>query len=207
MNDPDIGKKLSEPFPKQLQRTVKKGSANLAYIPAAEIIVRLNNVLGVEGWSSEILKVERDVLNPEWVVALVRLSATINGALVHKEAAGGQKIKTLKDSDEPVDLGDEFKGAVSDALKKAAQQLGVAIDLARKEEALRWEDAQDPPVVDLGPLKEKLAKLDEELKTALATWWKGEGLPALAELSQAQADSVVTRIEEWFTPPELPAAE
>jgi hypothetical protein len=57
---------------------------------------------------------------------------------VTKDGFGGQKIKRTK-AGEIVDLGDEFKGAFSDALKKAAQQFGVALYLARSDEALSIE--------------------------------------------------------------------
>jgi hypothetical protein len=57
---------------------------------------------------------------------------------VTRDGIGGQKIKRTKNGD-IVDLGDEMKGAVSDALKKAAQTLGVGLYLARSEEAMYAE--------------------------------------------------------------------
>ena len=137
---------LSEPFPKEVEKELKKGNAYLTYIPVSEVIARLNKVFGVDGWSYEIIKCERDSLDPDFIVAHVRLNVHVNNSMSPvfwtyscvKDGFGGQKIKRTKNGD-IVDLGDEFKGAVSDALKKAAQSLGVGLYLARTEEALSIE--------------------------------------------------------------------
>jgi len=139
---------LSEPFDPSVEKQLKKGGASLTYIPVSEVITRLNRVLGVDMWSYEILSCTRDTLDPDYVVAHVRLTATFvptNDApalTVTKDGIGGQKIKRTKNGD-IVDLGDEMKGAVSDALKKAAQHFGVGLYLARSEESMNLEYAQD----------------------------------------------------------------
>lgn len=144
----NILQSLSEPFDKAVERQLKKGGASLTYIPVSEVITRLNRVLGVDMWSYEIISCSRDALDPDFVVAHVRLSATFiptNDAppiTVVKDGIGGQKIKRTKNGD-IVDLGDEMKGAVSDALKKAAQHLGVGIYLARSEDAMYLEQAEE----------------------------------------------------------------
>lgn len=140
---------LSEQFPVEVERQLKKGGAQLTYIPVSEVINRLNKVLGFTGWSYEIIKCERDSLDPDFIVAHVRLTVfteTDRYVTVTKDGFGGQKIKRTKQGD-IVDLGDEFKGAVSDALKKAAQALGVGLYLARTEEAMESEAiASEPPI-------------------------------------------------------------
>lgn len=139
---------LSEPFDSSVERQLKKGGTSLTYIPVSEVISRLNRVLGVDMWSYEIISCARDALDPDFVVAHVRLTATFvptNEApaiKIVKDGIGGQKIKRTKNGD-IVDLGDEMKGAVSDALKKAAQHLGVGLYLARSEEAMHLERAED----------------------------------------------------------------
>lgn len=118
--------RLYAPFPKEVERQLDKGGTTLTYIPVSEVIVRLNEVYSVTGWSYEIIKCERDTLDPDFIVAHVRLSV---GSVV-KDGVGGQQIKRKRDGG-IIDLGDEHKGAVSDALKKAAQSLGVGLYLAR----------------------------------------------------------------------------
>lgn len=139
---------LSEPFDPSVEKQLKKGGASLTYIPVSEVITRLNRVLGVDMWSYHIVSCARDALDPDYVVAHVRLTATFvptddaPALTVVKDGIGGQKIKRTKNGD-IVDLGDEMKGAVSDALKKAAQHFGVGLYLARSEESMSLEYAQE----------------------------------------------------------------
>ena len=142
---------LSEPFPSEVEKQLKKGGASLTYIPVSEVITRLNKVLGVDMWSYEIINCERDSLDPDYIVAHVRLSATFvptdkaPNIVVSKDGIGGRKIKRTRNGD-ILDLGDEMKGAVSDALKKAAQHFGVGLYLARSEESKHLEYAEEQAV-------------------------------------------------------------
>jgi len=169
---------FNEPFPKEVERQLKKGGATLTYIPVSEVISRLNKVLGFDGWSYEIVKCERDSLDPDFIVAHVRMTVFPDGekfANVSKDGFGGQKIKRTKAGD-IVDLGDEFKGAVSDALKKAAQALGVGLYLARSEEAMgiEAEASIDPVIEELWEQFVSLSKgLTSEMKTKLNEFWLG----------------------------------
>lgn len=139
---------LAEPFDSSVERQLKKGGVSLTYIPISEVISRLNKVLGVDMWSYQVITCGRDATDPDFVVAHVRLTATFVPTddaptlTVTKDGIGGQKIKRTRNGD-IVDLGDEYKGAVSDALKKAAQHLGVGLYLARSEEAKHLEQVEE----------------------------------------------------------------
>jgi hypothetical protein len=173
---------FNEHFPQEVERQLKKGGASLTYIPVSEVITRLNKVLGFDNWSYEIVKSERDALDPDFIVAHVRLTVHTDGdrfAAITKDGFGGQKIKRTKAGD-IVDLGDEFKGAVSDALKKAAQTLGIGLYLARTEEAMEAVEATPPPpepvvdplVVELWDNFISLSKsLNADGKAELNTFW------------------------------------
>ena len=170
---------FNEHFPREVEKQLKKGGASLTYIPVSEVITRLNKVLGFDGWSYEIVKTERDALDPDFIIAHVRLSVYLDSGRfvsVTKDGFGGQKIKRTKQGD-IVDLGDEYKGAVSDALKKAAQTLGIALYLARTEEAMEIidaipEPAINPKIVELWDNFIGLSKtLDSVGKTELNTFW------------------------------------
>lgn len=150
MNTNDTYQRLLEPFPPEMERQLSKGGARLTYIPQAEVIARLNNVLGVDGWSMEVINVWRDPSDMDFVLAHVRLTVKLgidSSVTTVRDGFGGQKINKNKDK-QPVDLGDDYKGAVSDAMKKAATTLGVALYLARDAEALEIEAAQQ---ADLEP--------------------------------------------------------
>ena len=147
---------LSSPFPPEMERELRKGGTSLTYIPVSEVITRLNKVLGVEAWSMRIISCERDRIDADFIVAHVTLDAILvndkgEHVMVHRDGIGGQKIKRTTQGD-IVDLGDEMKGAVSDALKKAAQTLGVGLYLSRSEEAMDIEAHIDASAeVSTGP--------------------------------------------------------
>ena len=173
---------FNEQFPQEVERQLKKGGTSLTYIPVSEVITRLNKVLGFDGWAYEIIRCERDALDPDFIVAHVRLSVYPDGdrfGSVVKDGFGGQKIKRTKAGD-IVDLGDEFKGAVSDALKKAAQTLGIGLYLARTEEAMEAVETTPPPpepvvdpiIVELWDNFLSLSKsLNADGKAELNTFW------------------------------------
>lgn len=164
---------LSEPFPQEMERTLNKGGASLTYIPVSEVINRMNKVLGVEAWSFSINKWEQIGTS---IVAHVIVHANINGVTVSRDGVGGQKIKMNKQG-EPVDIGDEVKGAVSDALKKAVQTLGVGLYLARSEDAMEIEQVMDAPAPSSAEV-ENFSKLvgitktfsDEQKQTLNQRW-------------------------------------
>ncbi len=161
-NDKELYQNLSEPFPMEMEKTLNIGGAKLIYIPVSEVINRLNKILGVSNWSMTVIRCERDVTDIDFVVAHVRLQYTSPNGVVVRDGIGGQKIKRTKQNS-IVDLGNEFKGAISDALKKAAQTLGVGLYLARSEEAIEIENVIDsqPPLRD---------KLNESTETTNHKW-------------------------------------
>lgn len=167
---------LSEPFPQEMEKTVSKSGRALTYIPVSEVIARLNKVIGVNKWSSEIISCQRDTHDPHWVIAHVRVTAEIDGHVVSKDGIGGQQVKMTK-AGQILDLGDEFKGAMSDALKKAVQQLGVGLYLAREVDALEVEEALSAPQIDpaieeaFSRIKDFRSKMDEDSIKALENFW------------------------------------
>ena len=132
--------KLSEQFPQEMERTLNKGGTSLTYIPVSEVITRMNKVLGVENWSFSI-KGYTEI--GDSIVAHVTVVDMIEGKEVSRDGVGGQKIKRIKATGLAVDYGDEVKGAVSDALKKAVQTLGIGLYLARSDDAMDIESAID----------------------------------------------------------------
>lgn len=197
-----IYSELSEPFPQEVERVLSKGGVSLIYIPVSEVINRLNRVFGVTGWSCEIIRCERDSLDPEFIVAHVRLiiNSEFPDLAVTKDGFGGQKIKRTKNGD-IVDLGDEFKGAVSDALKKAAQQLGVGLYLSRTEEAMMVEaqNEMSPEAKKVQELYQNFsglrAQLDEKGVEAIRSYWKtwsgGRAVPKPNEFTSQELEALI----------------
>lgn len=206
-NAQDIAKALAEPFPEEMERVLVKSGVELIYLPISEVINRLNRALGVNNWSFEIFSVKRDEIDTDEIIAHVSLTATIDGSTVVKHGFGGQTVKRQKKDNKPVDLGNDFKGAVSDALKKAAQQLGVGLYLARSADAIDIEDSmvyggvQAQPN-DIAPeLEDKwnnfvtvTKTLTAEQKDSLNAFWAkhsgGKAKPTRSTASEADIDAL-----------------
>lgn len=184
---------LSEPFPQEMERSLNKGGTNLTYIPVSEVINRLNKVLGVDKWSFTVIRCERDALDPDFIVAHVRLEYSISDSRsVARDGIGGQKIKRTKQGG-IVDLGDEFKGAISDALKKAAQTLGVALYLARSEDAIEIEqviEATPQPSSRFVQVKELFDSLDDKTKSQVKAFWSDYSGGSKKKLSEMNDDEL-----------------
>jgi hypothetical protein len=185
---------LSEPFPQEMVRSLNKGGASLVYIPVSEVITRMNKVLGVENW---------DKIDGPWqqvgnsIVAQVTVMATIDGKQVRRDGVGGQKIKMSKQG-EPVDIGDEIKGAYSDALKKAVQTLGVGLYLARTDDAIEIEQVMEavPANADAQPIWENFigiskkfnAEQKAELRSKWSDWSNGKSVPTKDTVTVEEAE-------------------
>lgn len=175
----DMYNRLSEPFPQEMEKVINKGGVNLTYIPVSEVITRLNKVFGVDKWSYTVQKCERDAIDSDFVIAHVRIEYFVSEfSTIVRDGIGGQKIKRTK-AGQILDLGDEFKGAISDALKKAAQAFGVGLYLARSEDAIEIEQAIDAANVPLSEheqkwenFKEVSKTLDKDGREQLGVFWK-----------------------------------
>ncbi|MGW8178111.1 MAG: Rad52/Rad22 family DNA repair protein, partial [bacterium] len=167
-----ISSDLQKEFPPEALRELNKGGATLTYVPVSEVISRLNKVLGTEGWNITESEAWRDSIDTDWVIAKVTLVALVDGVETTRIGWGGQKIKGRNG---PVDLGDEFKGATSDALKKAAQALGVALDLARDEDMLAIEREEMAEKINYDQkrfIKNHIAELPDDEREEYKNWWK-----------------------------------
>ena len=126
----DVYEKLAAPF-EETHKDVR-GGVQLEYITGEQCLSRLNETLGVAGWSFAIrehgINVEAD---EAWVLG--RLEANFGGTMVVREQFGSQKLKRSRSSGVSLDIGFDLKGAATDALKKCAMQLGVGLYLSKKE--------------------------------------------------------------------------
>src|SRR5438445_6186687 len=126
----DTYTRLAAPFDVTFQDV--RGGVEVTFISGEQVVSRLNEVLGVAGWSFRVL---RHDINPEadeaW--ALGELVAEIAERTVVRQQFGSQKLKRSRSTGAPLDLGFDLKGASTDALKKCASLLGVGLYLSRKQ--------------------------------------------------------------------------
>lgn len=107
-----------------------RGGQQLAYVTHAWVNGLLNDAFG-HRWSWEVLDtlIVPDTANPLEAIVKGRLIVYLpDGSQIVKEQFGACDVKRTKDG-KLLSLGDDLKAASSDALKKAASLLGVALDL------------------------------------------------------------------------------
>ena len=113
---------IEQEFDKSLIKTRKGRSGNrLSYIETPEYIKRLNLAFDYN-WSFEI---EEEKIESGFIVVRGKLVA--EG--IAKSQYGTSQITLSKDTGEVVAIGDDFKAAASDALKKTASLFGIGLHL------------------------------------------------------------------------------
>jgi hypothetical protein len=142
---------LSEEFVADQLQTLSKGGKSFDYPQWSECVARLNRVLGIGGWSLEVLEKWRDEVYPEWLCCHVMVTIhqqqgvpneTVMESIDAMEIAMTERTVSGKKVKIPVDLGDSWKGAVSNAAKKACWHWGLGLYLSRKQKAVEYEAAQ-----------------------------------------------------------------
>jgi len=119
-----------------------KGGRMLRYVDHAYVTKMLNLAFGW-AWDFEITETELLTWDgkPFEVRCIGRLTVNANGAQIVKMQSGSQAIEFLRDGSRPVTIGDAYKGAASDALKKCASLLGIALDLYDSDAPATKRDA------------------------------------------------------------------
>jgi hypothetical protein len=143
----DTEARLAEPF--DVTFSDVRGGVEVTFISGEQVVRRLNEVLGVGGWSFRIL---RHDINPEadeaW--ALGELVAEVGERTVVRQQFGSQKIKRSRSTGAPLDLGFDLKGASTDAMKKCASLLGVGLYLSRKDQVRPASNGRASAVASTG---------------------------------------------------------
>lgn len=117
--------------PDEIRMRVGRGGRQLAYVDHAYVTRLLNNAFAFN-WDYETDQAEVLYVGerPYEVKCRGKLTVRVGDASIVKMQYGCQPLEFLKsDQNTPVSLGDAFKGAASDALKKCASLLGIALDL------------------------------------------------------------------------------
>lgn len=150
---PSTYDQLAERFPASAHKTKTIGGRDLTYVDGEMVVSRLNEVLGFDGWSFEVIDVT--VLEDE-VWARGRMTVYTEKRTVIREQAGGQIINRTRgtparpyvpaDGDRPeqpavpaqkgqiIELNNDIKGAITDCLKKCATLVGVGLYLYDPQE-------------------------------------------------------------------------
>jgi hypothetical protein len=120
---------LETPFDaQQIKQREGNFGKTLDYIEGHAVIQRLNDAFDAD-WSFVIIKHEI-IKETDEVIVIGELKA---GDVV-KTQFGSSRITRARESGDIISLGDDFKSATTDAIKKAATLFGIGLHLYNKDE-------------------------------------------------------------------------
>lgn len=122
---------LSQRTPEgEIRERAGRGGMKLKYTDGAYVIRTLNEALG---WDWDFVADSEELImngdKPFEVKVRGTLTVRMDGRAITKTQYGCQPIEFLRDGTKPVSIGDAYKGAATDAMKKCASLLGIALDL------------------------------------------------------------------------------
>ena len=107
-----------------------KGGGVWHYVSGAYVRKVLNLMFGWD-WDFEVLN---EMVQGNQVIVKGKLTCRVNGKSIVKTQFGCKEIMMRKGTNEPLNLGNDFKSATTDALKKCSAEIGIAGDIYGKDE-------------------------------------------------------------------------
>lgn len=109
-----------------------KGGGQWDYVSGGFVRKTLNLMFGFD-WSFNIID-KQYYADAKQVVVQGRLTCNVGDRQIIKEQFGSKDVVLRKIDQMPLNLGNDFKAAATDALKKCAADIGIAADVYNKEE-------------------------------------------------------------------------
>ena len=116
-----------------------KGGGVWHYVSGAYVRKILNLMFGWD-WDFEVLS---EMIQGNQVIVKGKLTCRVNGKSIIKTQFGCKEIIMRKGTNEPLNLGNDFKSATTDALKKCSAEIGIAGDIYGKDEFKEIDVIQD----------------------------------------------------------------
>lgn len=107
-----------------------KGGGKWKFVSGGYVKKILNLMFG---WDWDFEAVSEQVAYGQ-VIVKGRLTCRSNGKEIVKMQFGKKDIVFKKGTNDPLDIGNDFKAATTDALKKCASELGIAADIYNADE-------------------------------------------------------------------------
>lgn len=107
-----------------------KGGGKWKFVSGGYVKKVLNLMFGWD-WDFEVIS-EQVVFGQ--VIVKGRLTCRSNGKEIVKMQFGKKDVVFKKGTQDPLDIGNDFKAATTDALKKCAAELGIAADIYNADE-------------------------------------------------------------------------
>ena len=122
---------LLKKTPKQYVHTrPAKGGGTWDYVSGGYVRKVLNLMFGWD-WDFEV--VSEQVVGKQ-VIIKGKLTCRVNGRQIVKMQFGCKEVICRSGTETPLNLGNDFKAAATDALKKCAAELGIAADIYNKQD-------------------------------------------------------------------------
>ena len=116
-----------------------KGGGVWHYVSGSYVRKVLNLMFGWD-WDFEVLS---EMIQGNQVIVKGKLTCRVNGRTIIKTQFGCKEIMMRKGTNEPLNLGNDFKSATTDALKKCSAEIGIAGDIYGKDEFKEIDVIQD----------------------------------------------------------------
>lgn len=124
-NEAQLAFVLSKTPESLIRERPAKGGGKWKYVDGAYVRKVLNLMFGWD-WDFEVI--DQTVFDDE-VVVKGRLTVRTNGKTIIKTQFGNKDIIRKRLDSKPISIGNDMKSAATDALKKCAQDLGIAADV------------------------------------------------------------------------------
>ena len=153
LNASQLKQLLKKTPPQYVHTRPAKGGGQWEYVTGGYVRKVLNLMFGWD-WSFEIIN--KEVIHGEAIV-MGKLTCNCNGRSIVKMQFGNKDVAYRRETDKegnkiPLSIGNDYKAAATDALKKCAAELGIAADIYNKmdfkevqvdtSEAVTLEDLQ-----------------------------------------------------------------
>lgn len=153
LNEKQLQSLLSRTPKKYIKTRPAKGGGTWRYVTVGYIKKVLNLMFGFD-WDFEIVS---EKIEFGCVIVKGRLTCRSNNKQIVKMQFGSKEIAYKNDyidmpdgkkkkvkTDQPLDIGNDYKAACSDALKKCAAEIGIAADVYNADEfkEIKIEEAQ-----------------------------------------------------------------
>lgn len=148
-----------------VQERPAKGGGKWKFVSGGYVKKALN-IMFAWDWDFEIL--DKQILFNE-VVVTGKLTCRSNGKTITKTQIGNKEIVFKKGTKDPLSIGNDFKAAATDALKKCAAEIGIAADVYNANEfrEVSIDVSEDPTPAEIQRQKEidRLKKLINNAKS------------------------------------------
>lgn len=147
-----------------------KGGGKWKFVSGGYVKKVLNMMFGWD-WDFEIVS---EMVQFNQVIVKGKLTCRSNGTQIVKMQFGKKDVVFKRGTTDPLDIGNDFKAATTDALKKCAAELGIAADVYNADE---FREINIDLTDEVTPTEIKRQKEIERLKRLID---KGDDLASLA---------------------------